>query len=188
MQVSRWGNSLAVRLPKALVDQLGLKEGDELDVVAARAGAIEIETRQARRQRALDNMAARNWAPPHDYRFDRDEAERARALFKAGGKLSVQVLNEFAAVSRRKLNQTWPAIADAIDDAMALVDPPLPLSLDLHVAARALAEAHHLSFYDALIVAAAIEADCDTLYSEDMQHGRRIGRLEICNPFLAEIK
>ena len=42
MQVSKWGNSLAVRLPKALVDQLGLKEGDELNVVAARNGAIEI--------------------------------------------------------------------------------------------------------------------------------------------------
>jgi antitoxin MazE len=74
MQVSRWGNSLAVRLPKALVDHLGLKEGDELDVVAAKAGAIEIETRQARRQRALDNMAARNWVLPHGYGFDRDEA------------------------------------------------------------------------------------------------------------------
>jgi antitoxin MazE len=74
MQVSKWGNSLAVRLPKALVDQLGLKEGDELDVVAAREGSIEVETKAARRQRALDNLAARNWTLPQDYRFDRDEA------------------------------------------------------------------------------------------------------------------
>jgi len=42
MIVSRWGNSLAVRLPKALVEKLGLKEGDELNVVAARNGAIEV--------------------------------------------------------------------------------------------------------------------------------------------------
>ena len=74
MQVSKWGNSLAVRLPKALVDQLGLKEGDELNVVAAGNGAIEVETRVAKRQRALDRMAKRNWKLPKGYRFDRDEA------------------------------------------------------------------------------------------------------------------
>jgi antitoxin MazE len=74
MQVSKWGNSLAVRLPKALVDQLGLKEGDELNVVAASRQTIEIETREAQRPRALERMAARNWTLPPDYRFDRDEA------------------------------------------------------------------------------------------------------------------
>jgi antitoxin MazE len=74
MQVSKWGNSLAVRLPKALVDRLGLKEGDELEVVAAANGAIEVETKEARRQRALDNIRARNWTLPPDYKFDRDEA------------------------------------------------------------------------------------------------------------------
>lgn len=74
MQVSKWGNSLAVRLPKALVDQLGLKEGDELNVVAARDGAIEVETEENRRRQALERMAARNWTAPEGYRFDRDEA------------------------------------------------------------------------------------------------------------------
>jgi antitoxin MazE len=74
IQVSRWGNSLAVRLPKALVDQLGLKEGDELSVVAAKVGTIEVETREAQRRRALERMAARNWTLPEGYRFDRDEA------------------------------------------------------------------------------------------------------------------
>lgn len=75
MLVSKWGNSLAVRLPKALVDELGLKEGDEIDVVAARKGMIEIETKEERRQRAIENMRARNWPPlPADYKFDRDEA------------------------------------------------------------------------------------------------------------------
>lgn len=75
MQVSKWGNSLAVRLPKALVDELGLKEGDEIDVVAARKGAIEIETKDQRRRRAIENMRARNWpAFPADDKFDRDEA------------------------------------------------------------------------------------------------------------------
>ena len=74
MLVSKWGNSLAVRLPKALVDQLGLKEGDELNVVAAGNGVIEVETKEARRQRALDNIRSRNWTLPPDYKFDRDEA------------------------------------------------------------------------------------------------------------------
>ena len=74
MRVSRWGNSLAVRLPKALVEQLGLKEGDQLNVVAAKDGAIEVETNEDQRRRALERMAARNWTLPEDYRFDRDEA------------------------------------------------------------------------------------------------------------------
>jgi len=74
MQVSKWGNSLAVRLPKALVERLGLKEGDELNVVAAGNGAVEVETKEAQRQRALDRLAELNWPLPEGYKFDRDEA------------------------------------------------------------------------------------------------------------------
>jgi len=74
VQVSKWGNSLAVRLPKALVDKLRLKEGDELDVVAAKNGILEVETKENQRKAALERMAARNWKLPPDYKFDRDEA------------------------------------------------------------------------------------------------------------------
>ena len=112
------------------------------------------------------------------------KAERARALVSGGGKLSVQVLNEFTAVSRRKQRRSWREIEEAIDDVLAVVDPPLVLTHELHTAARLLAEDHVVSFYDALIVASAIEAGCNTLYSEDMQHGRSIGGLAIVNPFL----
>ena len=112
------------------------------------------------------------------------KADQARALFAGGGKISVQVLNEFSAVSQRKQGKDWGEIAEAISDILAVVDPPLALTLDLHRAARKLAEDHRLSFYDALIVAAAIEAGCDTLYSEDMQHGRSFGGLAIVNPFV----
>ncbi|MEA2912252.1 MAG: hypothetical protein QOJ15_4333 [Bradyrhizobium sp.] len=112
------------------------------------------------------------------------KADQARALFAGGGKLSVQVLNEFTAVSRRKQRRDWHEIAEVISDALALVDPPLALTLDLHAAARALAEDHRLSFYDALVVATAIEAGCNILYTEDMQHGRKFGSLAIVNPFL----
>jgi antitoxin MazE len=74
MRVSKWGSSLAVRLPKARVEQLGLKEGDQLNVIAARGGAIEVETRQDQRHRALERMAARNWTLREGTRFDRDGA------------------------------------------------------------------------------------------------------------------
>jgi antitoxin MazE len=70
----KWGDSLAVRLPEALVEQLGLKEGDELNLVAAKDGAIEVETRKEQRRRALERITARNWTLPEGYRFDRDEA------------------------------------------------------------------------------------------------------------------
>jgi predicted nucleic acid-binding protein len=112
------------------------------------------------------------------------KADRARALLAGGGKLSVQVLNEFTAVSRRKQRREWREISEAIVDVLAVVDTPLALTLELHAAARAFAEDHRLSFYDALIVAAALEAGCDTLFTEDMQHGRKFGGLTIVNPFL----
>jgi predicted nucleic acid-binding protein len=112
------------------------------------------------------------------------KADRARALLAGGGKLSVQVLNEFTAVSRRKQRREWREISEAIVDVLAVVDTPLALTLELHAAARAFVEDHRLSFYDALIVAAALEAGCDTLFTEDMQHGRKFGGLTIVNPFL----
>lgn len=113
------------------------------------------------------------------------KADKARELLASGGKLSVQVLNEFAAVSRRKLQRNWNEIREAIDDALALVDPPLPLTVDTHTAAMSLARDHGLAFYDALIVAAALEAGCETLFSEDMQHGRKVENVVIVNPFAA---
>jgi antitoxin MazE len=63
MQVSKWGNSLAVRLPRALVERLGLRPGDALEVVAAEEGRIVVEKQRAR-----------GWTVPEGYRFDRDEA------------------------------------------------------------------------------------------------------------------
>jgi predicted nucleic acid-binding protein len=107
----------------------------------------------------------------------------ARALLAEGGYLSVQVLNEFASVSSRKQGRTWPEIEDAVSDILALVKPPLSITIDLNRQARRLASEIGFSFYDALIVAAAIKAGCQTLYSEDMQHGRTVGSVTITNPF-----
>ena len=73
MQVSKWGNSLAVRLPKALVDRLGLKEGDELNVVDVVERTLVVQ-KEDRRKAALERLASLNWTLPPDYKFDRDEA------------------------------------------------------------------------------------------------------------------
>jgi antitoxin MazE len=73
MQVARWGNSLAVRLPKALVDDLGLKVGDDLEVCHASKARLEVEKMDKRRA-AVQALAAIQLKMPNDYRFDREEA------------------------------------------------------------------------------------------------------------------
>ncbi len=73
MVVSKWGNSLGVRLPRALVNDLGLKPGDELEVVAATSERIVV-VRDDRRAQAVDRMRTRAWPLPEGYAFDRDEA------------------------------------------------------------------------------------------------------------------
>ena len=75
MLVSQWGNSLGVRLPRALVDEIGLKPGDALDVVAATPTRLVV-AKDDRRARAVDRMRARAWALPQGYSFDRNEANR----------------------------------------------------------------------------------------------------------------
>jgi predicted nucleic acid-binding protein len=107
----------------------------------------------------------------------------AENLLAAGGYISVQVLNEFAAVARRKLNMSWEEISDALSAVRVLCEPPIALSVNIHEAAMKVAAQYGYQIYDALIVAAALEQDCDLLYSEDMQNGQRFGALTIRNPF-----
>jgi predicted nucleic acid-binding protein len=111
------------------------------------------------------------------------KAEIARGVLANGGTISVQVLNEFTAVSRRKLDKSWAEIDEAIDDILALVEPVQPITVETHQAARKLARDHGFSFYDALIIAAAISSGCDTLFSEDLHNGQTVGGLKIANPF-----
>lgn len=73
MQVSKWGDSLAVRLPKALVDKMGLTAGDELNIVDVIERTLVVE-KEDRRKAALERLASLNWTFPPDYKFDRDEA------------------------------------------------------------------------------------------------------------------
>jgi antitoxin MazE len=73
MQVAKWGNSLAVRLPKKLVEALNLKAGDDVEIVTAEKGALVLR-KDDHREAALARMAARAWSAPAVYKFDRDEA------------------------------------------------------------------------------------------------------------------
>jgi predicted nucleic acid-binding protein len=115
------------------------------------------------------------------------DARRARALniISAGGVISAQVLNEFTNVLRKKQKQDWVVIEAALQSLRFRFPDVLPLTIDTHAAALTLARGHGLSFYDALILASAVEGGCDTVYSEDLQHGRSFGQLAVINPFLA---
>lgn len=112
------------------------------------------------------------------------KANQAEAMIDGGGTISVQVLNELANVARRKMRMSWSetrAFLSAVRDLLTV----RPVTVATHEAGLALAERYNLSTYDAMIAASALEADCDTLWSEDMRHGLTLeGRLRIANPFL----
>lgn len=108
----------------------------------------------------------------------------ARSRLSDGGVVSAQVLNEFVRVARKKLRLDWAMVEAALAELRALVDDVRPIALSTHEFAVSLARRDGLDIYDALILAAAIEAGCETLFSEDFQHGRRFGDLMVINPFL----
>jgi predicted nucleic acid-binding protein len=112
-------------------------------------------------------------------------SERARDLLARGGAVSVQVLNEFANVARRKLRKPWTEVTQALSDIRAFCSPPLPITLTTHEAALGIAGRLGYGLYDSLVIASALEAGCVRLYSEDMQDGQVIeGTLTIRNPFV----
>ena len=114
-------------------------------------------------------------------------AERARLLLADGGLISVQALNEFTNVARRKLGQPWAEINEKLGAVRALCEVK-PLTVATHERALALAERYGYQIYDALQLASALENGCSILYTEDLQHGQQIEGLTICNPFEMERK
>jgi predicted nucleic acid-binding protein len=119
------------------------------------------------------------------YAFSQDarRAEPATALLTQNAVISVQVLNEYANVSRRKLRLDWPIIFRDLDIIVSLVGDVRPLTIATHKAGRELAARYVLPFHDSLLLAAALEAGCDRFLSEDLQDGLRIGGLTVVNPF-----
>jgi predicted nucleic acid-binding protein len=110
------------------------------------------------------------------------KADKAETLLEAGGVVSVQVLNEFASVSSRKFKMAWPDIREALA-AIRAGCKVIPLTEEIHESASAIIEKYGFSFYDSLILAAAAEAKCRTVYSEDMQDGQVVRGVTIRNPF-----
>ena len=115
---------------------------------------------------------------------DDPRSTQAEEVLASGGVLSVQVLNEFVSVARRKILMSWSDVTEALDAFRVLCPSPLPITIEMHEAALKIAEKHGYNIFDALVVAAALEAGCATLYSEDLHDGQTIdGQLTIRNPF-----
>src|ERR1700739_1045596 len=111
---------------------------------------------------------------------------QAEELLSSGGVLSVQILNEFVSVARRKILMSWSDVTEALQAFRVLCPSPLPITMELHEAALKIAEKHGYNIYDALAVAAAVEGGCATLYSEALRDAQTIdGLLTIRKPFAA---
>jgi predicted nucleic acid-binding protein len=112
------------------------------------------------------------------------KADRVEKLLTGGGTISVQVLNEFAAIASRKLSLSWSEIKDILGTIRAICEID-PVSVEIHDSAVEIAGRYGFSFYDSAIVASALHSGCRILYSEDFQHGQLIAnQLRIRNRFL----
>ena len=106
------------------------------------------------------------------FRQDDTRGQVAETLLAAGGTLSVQVLNEFVAVARRKFDKSWEEVRRALDILRVFCPEPVPLTLETHERALHIAERYGYSIFDSLIIAAALYVGTSTLYSEDMRDGQ----------------
>ena len=111
------------------------------------------------------------------------KAARAVQLIAGGGAISVQVLNEIANVTRRKMHKPWAEIREFLATLRGLLTVH-PVTTEVHETGLALAERYGFAIFDGMIAASAQHAGCDTLWSEDMQHGMVLEEgLRIVNPF-----
>ena len=205
MQVAKWGNSLAVRLPRALVDALKLEAGDEIEITVAGARRFEVERDRGASRRSLGSASSgaaclpdSNSTGPRrmsaaDVFFDTNvllyllsedaaKADRAESLLASGGMISVQVLNEFASLRPGKLSMKFSEIKEVVATIRAVCTVK-PIDVETHELGLDLAEQYRFSIYDSFIVAAALRAGCSTRLSEDLQSGQKIDTLTIHNPF-----
>ena len=119
------------------------------------------------------------------YAFTSDpRADEAQRLLARGCNIAVQGLNEFANVAQRTLRMTWIEVREALAAIRTLCRAVLPIDIATHTDGLRLAERYGYTIFDALVIAAALRADCGVLWSEDMQDGLVIDRrLRIANPF-----
>ena len=126
------------------------------------------------------------------YQFDRTDKAKQRVAeqlidqhFEADDSvISTQVVQEFMNVAIKKFDSQIPEkeLELAMDDLLSPLCKHFP-TIDYYYRALNLFRAQSLSFYDALIVQAALDLGCDTLYSEDLQAGQKFGKLTVVNPF-----
>lgn len=119
------------------------------------------------------------------YAFTTDSrANVAQTLLERGCFVSVQGLNEFANVARRKFGMPWQEVRIALDAIRTVCRGVLPIDTRTHEEGLRIAERYGCTIFDALVIAAALGAGCDILHSEDMHDGMVIDeRLRIANPF-----
>jgi predicted nucleic acid-binding protein len=119
------------------------------------------------------------------YAFSEDQrAIVSRRIMADDYSISAQVLNEFVNVAQRKYKISWDLIDDAVDKILQQATECISLTDSLNAKARSFSRVHALPFYDALILAAALQAECDELVTEDFHNGQRFGSLTIVNPFV----
>jgi predicted nucleic acid-binding protein len=128
------------------------------------------------------------------YSFDRSQPMKrtrarkliAEALQTRDGLISTQVINEFLNVATRKFNVPL-GLDDCKDYLVKILFPLCQVfpDLDLYRSCLEIQHKKGYSFYDSLILAGALSAGCNILYSEDLQAGQHVDGLQIANPFLA---
>lgn len=113
------------------------------------------------------------------------KADRANGLiFEESSLISIQVINEFANICLKKLRLDGEAVISAVKEITRATNV-VSFSISTQLQALKLCHQHSFSYYDALIVATALENGCTTLYSEDMQNNQLIeNQLRIANPFM----
>jgi predicted nucleic acid-binding protein len=113
---------------------------------------------------------------------DAAKAGRVETLLAGGGTISVQVLDECAAVASRKFHMPFPKIREVLRHIRAACTVRVA-DIETHKLGLDIAERYKFSVYDSMLVAAALKAGCKAFYTEDMQHGQTIEGLTIRNPF-----
>jgi len=123
------------------------------------------------------------------YAFTADpRAAVAQGLLERGGIISVQGLNEFTSMARRKLTMTWAEVLESLAAIRTLCDTILPIDIETHAEELRIAEYYGYAMFDTLIIASALRANCNTLWSEDMQDGIVIdGRLHTPTPSVRRV-
>jgi antitoxin component of MazEF toxin-antitoxin module len=154
--VSKWGNSLAIRLPAALVTEMKVKARDEVNIRPSGQSEFVVQ-REMTREEAIAKLRTYGTPLPTD--------------------------NEFRNIQRNRLCLPWAEVPARLQFIGTLCPAPVPDTQSVHFRGLEIAQKHGCHICDALLLAAAIESSCTVFYSEDMQDGQVIDGLTIRNPF-----